>query len=149
MLNTGINPPLPCLLVSTLYFSCASTIPDYTWLSTLYYRYFEDFEKKIPRHEIEQIEKIIKKEIHELDPEYLVTICGSYRYVILIASFTIVDNFCGSDWYVILMFHHCLVMICGSYACHTFCQFYYYLVTICCRDGPVILIVSFATVSTW
>jgi len=42
-------------------------------------KYFEDFEKKIPRHEIEQIEEIIKKEIHELDPEYLVTICGSYR----------------------------------------------------------------------
>ena len=30
MLNTGIIPPLPLLLVSTLYFSCASIIPDYT-----------------------------------------------------------------------------------------------------------------------
>jgi len=34
-----------------------------------------------------------------------------YRYVILIVSFTMVDDFCGSYWYVILMFHHCLVMI--------------------------------------
>lgn len=42
-------------------------------------KYFEDFEKTIPRHEIEQIEEIIKKEINYLDPEYLVTICGSYR----------------------------------------------------------------------
>lgn len=90
MLNTGIIPPLPFLLVSTLYFSCASIIPDYTWLNNSYYRYFEDFEKKIPRHEIEQVEEIIKKEIHELDPEYLITVCGSYRYIILIVSFTIV-----------------------------------------------------------
>ncbi|XP_021925589.1 DNA polymerase beta isoform X2 [Zootermopsis nevadensis] len=42
-------------------------------------KYFEDFEKKIPRLEIEQIEEIIKKEINNFDPQYLVTICGSYR----------------------------------------------------------------------
>ncbi|KAJ4434325.1 hypothetical protein ANN_22882 [Periplaneta americana] len=42
-------------------------------------KYFEDFEKKIPRQEIEEIENIIKNEVHKLDPEYLITICGSYR----------------------------------------------------------------------
>ncbi|XP_020278896.1 DNA polymerase beta-like [Pseudomyrmex gracilis] len=42
-------------------------------------RYFDDFEKKIPRAEIKQIEKILKNVIKELDNDYLITICGSYR----------------------------------------------------------------------
>lgn len=43
------------------------------------FRYFDDFEKKIPRAEIVQIEKILKNAIKELKGAYLVTICGSYR----------------------------------------------------------------------
>ncbi|XP_066951228.1 DNA polymerase beta-like [Macrobrachium rosenbergii] len=42
-------------------------------------KHFEDFEKKIPREEIENIEKILVKEISSLDSDYIVTICGSYR----------------------------------------------------------------------
>uniref|UniRef100_A0A224XN85 DNA polymerase n=1 Tax=Panstrongylus lignarius TaxID=156445 RepID=A0A224XN85_9HEMI len=42
-------------------------------------KYFEDFEKKIPRQEIEVIDKIIRKEIGTIDEKYLITICGSYR----------------------------------------------------------------------
>uniref|UniRef100_A0A069DYM9 DNA polymerase n=1 Tax=Panstrongylus megistus TaxID=65343 RepID=A0A069DYM9_9HEMI len=42
-------------------------------------KYFEDFEKKIPRQEIEVIEKIVRKEIGTIDEKYLITICGSYR----------------------------------------------------------------------
>ncbi|XP_033225029.1 DNA polymerase beta-like [Belonocnema kinseyi] len=42
-------------------------------------KYFEDFEKKIPRKEIEEIEKILKESINELDEKYVITICGSYR----------------------------------------------------------------------
>lgn len=42
-------------------------------------RYFEDFEKKIPRLEIEHIEKLIRKTILELDKDFIITICGSYR----------------------------------------------------------------------
>ncbi|XP_011692401.1 PREDICTED: DNA polymerase beta-like isoform X1 [Wasmannia auropunctata] len=42
-------------------------------------KYFDDFEKKIPRAEITQIEKILKNAIKELNSGYLVTICGSYR----------------------------------------------------------------------
>ncbi|KAJ8971997.1 hypothetical protein NQ314_000428 [Rhamnusium bicolor] len=42
-------------------------------------RYFEDFEKKIPRNEVEQIEKIIIKELKDADPDFKITICGSYR----------------------------------------------------------------------
>lgn len=42
-------------------------------------KYFEDFEKKIPREEIQQIEEILKKSIAELDDKYVETICGSYR----------------------------------------------------------------------
>ncbi|KAK3931439.1 DNA polymerase beta [Frankliniella fusca] len=41
--------------------------------------YFEDFEKKIPRGEIEKIENILVNEISTLDPNYIVNICGSYR----------------------------------------------------------------------
>lgn len=54
-------------------------IIDYLFVST--FRYFEDFEKKIPRAEIELIEKQLKKLIQDLDPEFTVTICGSYRFV--------------------------------------------------------------------
>ncbi|XP_043792123.1 DNA polymerase beta-like [Apis laboriosa] len=42
-------------------------------------KYFEDFEKRIPRKEIEQIEKIMKNIIAELNEEYIIIICGSYR----------------------------------------------------------------------
>lgn len=42
-------------------------------------KYFTDFELKIPRSEIESVEKIIREEIEKLDPEYKITICGSYR----------------------------------------------------------------------
>ena len=42
-------------------------------------KYFEDFEKRIPRKEIERLEAITKDAIANLDEEYIVTICGSYR----------------------------------------------------------------------
>ncbi|KAL6440532.1 hypothetical protein ACFW04_003206 [Cataglyphis niger] len=42
-------------------------------------KYFDDFEKKIPRAEIIQIESILKDAVKELNRDYLVTICGSYR----------------------------------------------------------------------
>ncbi|XP_072051179.1 DNA polymerase beta-like [Amphiura filiformis] len=42
-------------------------------------RYFEDFEKRIPRAEMTQLEEKIKSEINSMDPEYTATICGSYR----------------------------------------------------------------------
>lgn len=41
--------------------------------------YFKDFETKIPRQEVEDIEKIIRKQIAQLDDSYIITICGSYR----------------------------------------------------------------------
>lgn len=50
-------------------------------------RYLNDFEQKIPRNEIAEVEQIIKKTLHNLDPNYKVTICGSYRSVVNI-SFT-------------------------------------------------------------
>ncbi|XP_030747408.1 DNA polymerase beta-like isoform X2 [Sitophilus oryzae] len=42
-------------------------------------RYFDDFEKRIPRAEIHEIENILKREITEVDPKYEIIICGSYR----------------------------------------------------------------------
>lgn len=42
-------------------------------------RFFDDFEKRIPRKEVEQIEKMMVDAIEELSSEYIVTICGSYR----------------------------------------------------------------------
>ncbi|XP_047989806.1 DNA polymerase beta-like [Leguminivora glycinivorella] len=42
-------------------------------------KYFEDFEKKIPRTEIQEIETKLKAKILEQDPQFTVTICGSYR----------------------------------------------------------------------
>ncbi|GLV42418.1 hypothetical protein CBL_03155 [Carabus blaptoides fortunei] len=42
-------------------------------------KYMEDFEKRIPRSEIEETETLLKAELAKLDKEYLITICGSYR----------------------------------------------------------------------
>lgn len=43
------------------------------------FRYFEDFEKKIPREEVMKLEQLLTKSINELNHRYLVTICGNYR----------------------------------------------------------------------
>lgn len=43
------------------------------------FKFFDDFEKRIPRKEVEQIEKMMVDAIEELSSEYIVTICGSYR----------------------------------------------------------------------
>ncbi|XP_068461466.1 DNA polymerase beta [Clinocottus analis] len=42
-------------------------------------KYFEDFEKRIPRAEMEQMETLIVRELKEVGTEYIGTICGSYR----------------------------------------------------------------------
>ncbi|XP_063362822.1 DNA polymerase beta-like [Cydia amplana] len=42
-------------------------------------KYFEDFEKKIPRSEVKEIETNLRANILQLDPQFTVTICGSYR----------------------------------------------------------------------
>ncbi|XP_053480803.1 DNA polymerase beta isoform X1 [Ictalurus furcatus] len=42
-------------------------------------KYFEEFEKRIPRSEMEKMEALILQELGQLDPEYIGTICGSYR----------------------------------------------------------------------
>lgn len=47
-----------------------------------YFRYYEDFEKRIPRQEIEEIESKVRDVIESVDKKYLLTICGSYRFVL-------------------------------------------------------------------
>ncbi|GFS31051.1 DNA polymerase beta [Nephila pilipes] len=42
-------------------------------------KYFDDFEKKIPREEMQELEKKIVNICHSIDEKYIVTICGSYR----------------------------------------------------------------------
>uniref|UniRef100_A0A3Q3E978 DNA polymerase n=1 Tax=Labrus bergylta TaxID=56723 RepID=A0A3Q3E978_9LABR len=42
-------------------------------------KYFEEFEKRIPRTEMEKMETLILEELKEIDQEYIGTICGSYR----------------------------------------------------------------------
>uniref|UniRef100_A0A8C9YG01 DNA polymerase n=1 Tax=Sander lucioperca TaxID=283035 RepID=A0A8C9YG01_SANLU len=42
-------------------------------------KYFEEFEKRIPRAEMERMETLILGELKEIDTEYIGTICGSYR----------------------------------------------------------------------
>ncbi|XP_023950862.2 DNA polymerase beta [Bicyclus anynana] len=42
-------------------------------------KYFEDFEKKIPRAEIQEIEHLLKNILNNLDSQFTITICGSYR----------------------------------------------------------------------
>lgn len=61
----------------------------------LYFRYFEDFEKKIPRGEIQEIEYLIKRALNDLDPEFTITICGSYRFLVKITYHTCLKMECG------------------------------------------------------
>uniref|UniRef100_A0A8C2TYY2 DNA polymerase n=1 Tax=Coturnix japonica TaxID=93934 RepID=A0A8C2TYY2_COTJA len=42
-------------------------------------KYFEDFEKRIPREEMLQMQEIVLKEVKNLDPDYIATVCGSFR----------------------------------------------------------------------
>ena len=42
-------------------------------------RYFEDINKRIPYKEIQKHEKLLKKELHKIDPTSELTIAGSYR----------------------------------------------------------------------
>ncbi|KAG9335714.1 hypothetical protein JZ751_004228 [Albula glossodonta] len=42
-------------------------------------KYFEDFEKRIPRAEMEKMEALVLKELKVVDPLYIGTVCGSYR----------------------------------------------------------------------
>lgn len=62
-----------------VYRECVPFCLKLTLNQSFFSRYFEDFEKKIPRDEIVEIEKFITEKVHKLDPEFLVTICGSYR----------------------------------------------------------------------
>ncbi|KAJ8005744.1 hypothetical protein DPEC_G00121080 [Dallia pectoralis] len=42
-------------------------------------KYFEEFEKRIPRAEMTKMETLIIQELESVDTEYIGTICGSYR----------------------------------------------------------------------
>lgn len=42
-------------------------------------KYFEEFEKRIPRDEMGKMETLILAELPKVDSEYIGTICGSYR----------------------------------------------------------------------
>ncbi|NXE27088.1 DPOLB polymerase, partial [Ardeotis kori] len=42
-------------------------------------KYFEDFEKRIPREEMLQMQEIVLTEVKKLDPNYIATVCGSFR----------------------------------------------------------------------
>ncbi|XP_041089693.1 DNA polymerase beta-like [Polyodon spathula] len=42
-------------------------------------KYFEDFEKRIPRAEMLKMQDLILSELEKLDPEYIGTVCGSFR----------------------------------------------------------------------
>jgi len=42
-------------------------------------RYFDDFEKRIPRAEMDEMVQIVKQAIKELDPKIKAKCCGSYR----------------------------------------------------------------------
>ncbi|CAH1246834.1 POLB [Branchiostoma lanceolatum] len=42
-------------------------------------KYFEDFEKRIPREEMLEMQSLIQGDINQLDSDYVATICGSFR----------------------------------------------------------------------
>lgn len=42
-------------------------------------RYYDDFLVRIPRKEIQAMEKILRRTLHYMNPKCILTICGSYR----------------------------------------------------------------------
>uniref|UniRef100_A0A8D0DS18 DNA polymerase n=1 Tax=Salvator merianae TaxID=96440 RepID=A0A8D0DS18_SALMN len=42
-------------------------------------KYFEDFEKRIPRREMLEMQEIVLCEVKKVDPKYIATVCGSFR----------------------------------------------------------------------
>ncbi|CAM9794595.1 DNA polymerase beta [Lampetra fluviatilis] len=42
-------------------------------------KYFEDFEKRIPRTELMKMQDLVCKDIQALDPDYIASVCGSFR----------------------------------------------------------------------
>ncbi|XP_075457660.1 DNA polymerase beta isoform X3 [Ascaphus truei] len=42
-------------------------------------KYFEDFEKRIPRKEMLQMQELVLEKMNTLDSEYIATVCGSFR----------------------------------------------------------------------
>ncbi|XP_054854486.1 DNA polymerase beta [Eublepharis macularius] len=42
-------------------------------------KYFEDFEKRIPREEMLEMQEIVLNEVKKVDPKYIATVCGSFR----------------------------------------------------------------------
>jgi DNA polymerase/3'-5' exonuclease PolX len=43
------------------------------------YTYYKEFIQRIPRDEVSEIEELIRKEVESIDPQLLITTCGSYR----------------------------------------------------------------------
>lgn len=42
-------------------------------------KYFDEFEERIPREEVAEVEKIVNQILPEVNPKLVATICGSYR----------------------------------------------------------------------
>jgi len=42
-------------------------------------KHFDDFEKRIPREEIDKVDKLIQKQLRSIDKRFTATVCGSYR----------------------------------------------------------------------
>ncbi|XP_015278497.1 PREDICTED: DNA polymerase beta [Gekko japonicus] len=42
-------------------------------------KYFEDFEKRIPREEMLEMQEIVLNEVKKVDSRYIATVCGSFR----------------------------------------------------------------------
>uniref|UniRef100_A0A665X742 DNA polymerase n=1 Tax=Echeneis naucrates TaxID=173247 RepID=A0A665X742_ECHNA len=59
--------------------SLASLIHELCFTYLVAFRYFEEFEKRIPRAEMEKMETLILGELKKIDTDYIGTICGSYR----------------------------------------------------------------------
>ncbi|XP_026570956.1 DNA polymerase beta isoform X2 [Pseudonaja textilis] len=42
-------------------------------------KYFKDFEKRIPRKEMLEMQDVVLSEVKKVDPAYIATVCGSFR----------------------------------------------------------------------
>ncbi|KAM3830852.1 DNA polymerase beta isoform 2-T2 [Vipera latastei] len=42
-------------------------------------KYFKDFEKRIPRKEMLEMQDVVLSEVTKVDPAYIATVCGSFR----------------------------------------------------------------------
>ncbi len=69
---------IPVMYISLQNLTCLWNVPYLTVYLTVY-RHFFDFQQRIPRSEMVQLQDIAFSHIRSVDPQFIATVCGSFR----------------------------------------------------------------------